>query len=529
MNFRNTLVSIGFALLLQAGSSAQAEIAAGVDPRNEDPRAIEKMYAAQCAVCHGDRLQGAAQGVPLVGVALRNGEEISDLEQSIAVGAPAAGMPAWNTTLSDVQIRSLAIFIVEQRIGFETHAFRVSDSLTIPSAPVKSELHTFRVDSFLGDLDPLPYTIAPLPEGGFLLTEKYIGLSVISAAGERQLVTGTPRIAERSAGNLVFGGLNQSTGWMLGVALHPDYAENGWVYLAHGDICDDCPRTQPDVNEVPTMTRIIRGRIRNGAWVDSETIWSVAKQFYNQYSDMMSGGIMAFDASNHLYFMVGVKKLNDGVQELDQPFGKIHRIHDDGRIPADNPYIDKEGAIKSTWSYGHRNPQGLEFNDRTNELWSSEHGPRGGDEINRIMPGRNYGWPLYSLGVNYDGTKIDDGKRLGIEWEMDDIEQPRVNFTPSPALSAFVTYHGDLFPEWQDNLIVGSLRARKLYRVVLKDGVEVHRETLLSDIGRIRDVKVDAEGLIWLLIEHPDGSHILKLSPEGRSWMPRWLRRLFAQ
>jgi glucose/arabinose dehydrogenase len=172
------------------------------------------------------------------------------------------------------------------------------------------------------------------------------------------------------------------------------------------------------------------------------------------------------------------------------------------------------GAVKSIWSYGHRNPQGLEFNDLTGELWSSEHGPRGGDEINLILPGRNYGWPLYSLGVNYDGTPVGGGeKKRGIKFDLKDIVQPVVDLTPSPAVSNFIFYHGDRFPQWQGNMIVGTLKANKLYRIVLKDKKLVHKEILLKSIGRVRDVKEGGDGSIYLLIEHGSGGKILKLIP----------------
>ena len=172
--------------------------------------------------------------------------------------------------------------------------------------------------------------------------------------------------------------------------------------------------------------------------------------------------------------------------------------------------------MPSIWSYGHRSPQGLEFDARTGELWGTEMGPRGGDEVNHLRPGRNYGWPLTSKGLDYDGTPVDYGKELGIEFELKDIEQPVVDLTPSPAVSSFVIYQGDAFPEWQDDLIVGSLKATELYRIVLDGDEHVHTEILLKDLARIRDVAIGPSGVIYLLLEHASGSRIVRLVPVRR-------------
>ena len=478
----------------------------------QNPVDVTKLFDEHCAVCHGKNLQGAAQGVALVGRVLKHGDAIEELVSSIGQGAPDKGMPAWSPVLNPVQVRSLAIYVAEQRAGLNAWEFKVTDPLAIPVGVVKSEQHDFRVEILADDLDPLPYTIAPLPDGSLLLTEKYGGLSHVSPEGSHSIISGTPKISTRDDGDFVFNNLDLSTGWMLGVAVHPDYTENGWVYLSYGDLCEDCERADPD-RPVPTMVKLVRGRIRDGAWVDQQVIWFTAKKNYNQFTDMVSAGIIAFDDQGHVFLTIGHKSDDSDAQDLALPYGKILRLNDDGRIPEDNPFVNVSGALRSIWSYGHRNPQGLVFNTRTQELWSSEHGPRGGDEINLIRPGGNFGWPLYSLGVHYDGSQVDEGGRLGIEFALKDIEQPVVDLTPSPGVSALVIYQGNKFRRWQDNLIVGSLIARDVYRVVLVDNTFVHKETLLEDIGRVRDVKMSSEGYVYLLIEHASGGRILKLTP----------------
>ena len=217
-----------------------------------------------------------------------------------------------------------------------------------------------------------------------------------------------------------------------------------------------------------------------------------------------------FDGEGHVFLSIGIGVDNHtGIQDLTTPWGKMHR--DDGRIPIDNPFIDVAGAIPSIWTYGHRSPQGLEFRQETGELWGTEMGPRGGDEINRLLPGKNYGWPLYSKGLNYDGTRVEYGKKLGIEYELKDIEQPVVDLSPSPAVSSFVFYRGAMFPNWQNDLIVGSLKGRNLYRFVLEENKVVHREVLLSNLARFRDVETGPNGEIYVLLENNSGGQILRL------------------
>jgi glucose/arabinose dehydrogenase len=195
------------------------------------------------------------------------------------------------------------------------------------------------------------------------------------------------------------------------------------------------------------------------------------------------------------------------------PYGKIHRVNDDGSVPTDNPFVYAPGALPTIWTYGHRSPQGLEFNRESGQLWGTEMGQRGGDEVNLLSRGKNYGWPLYSKGLKYDGTPVDYGQELGIEFDLKDIEQPIVDLTPSPAVSSFAFYEGSAFRKWRGNMLVGTLKATELYRMVIERDRVVHVETLLEGLGRIRDVEVGPDGAIYLLLEHHSGGRILKLVP----------------
>jgi glucose/arabinose dehydrogenase len=212
---------------------------------------------------------------------------------------------------------------------------------------------------------------------------------------------------------------------------------------------------------------------------------------------------------------VGAKgnQFHEGIQDLATPWGKIHRVNDDGTIPADNPFAQRTGVYRSIYTYGHRSPQGLEFDPATEELWESEHGPRGGDEINRLLSGQNYGWPLYSLGMNYDGTPVDYGKVLGISFNLADIQQPIVDMTPSPAVSSFIISTSTKFPGWRGSFLVGSLKARSLFRMEIQGNRLVHRETLFEGVGRVRDIAQASDGEIFLLFEHGAGGKIVRLAP----------------
>jgi glucose/arabinose dehydrogenase len=263
------------------------------------------------------------------------------------------------------------------------------------------------------------------------------------------------------------------------------------------------------------MNRLVRGRIKKGAWIDEEIIWQADIDAYTDTSDLAAGGRIAFDDEGYVYISVGMKAALDfmGIQDLSLPYGKIHRVHDDGRIPSDNPFVDVPDALKSTWTYGHRSVQGLEFNPQTRQLWNTEMGPRGGDELNRLVPGGNYGWPLFTSGVNYDGRPVDVADKLGLELAPEDAEFAVVDMTPSPAISSFVFYTGAEFPDWNNNIIVGTLRATDLLRMEVVDDKVVHTEMLLQDLARFRDIELGPGGELYVLLEHATGGQIIRLVP----------------
>ena len=472
---------------------------------------VQERFNEHCAVCHGERMQGAPQGTPLIGQDLIHGDSMEDLYKSIDTGYPEKGMPSWRATFSEQEIKSLALWISEHRGGMLYSEFNLNSDLEIPTEVIATTQHRLRIETVIEDIDPLPYSIALLPDGSILLTEKMRGMRIISASGEKSaLIKGTPKVYDE--GRHGGGGLYYGQGWLLDVTIHPDYEKNGWIYLHHTDRCFECSARSREHKRSASMNRMIRGRIVDGHWVDEELIWEADRESYGLGSDVAAGGRTAIDPDGYVFFSVGMHG-RDSIQDLSAPDGKIHRVHDDGRIPIDNPFYGDESALNSIWSYGHRSPQGLEFKTDTRELWGTEHGPRGGDEINLLLPGRNYGWPLFSLGQNYNGTEVAHG-RTESEITIDEIEQPVVDWTPSPAVSSFVFYKGAAFPHWQGQMLVGTLKAADLVRVRIEDGALIEQETLIEDLSRIRDIELDHHGVVYLLLEHEQGGKIVRLVPD---------------
>ncbi len=472
----------------------------------EDPFLGE--YNAQCATCHGEALEGTALGPALVGRELTHGDSVAEIMQSITTGFPQRGMPAWGKSLDDGTVQRLAIFVAERRVDRLFTDFKVYNELVIPEGDIESERHTFHIETVATDIDALPFSLAPLPDGRFLVTEKTKGLRIVEADGTlSEYITGTPQARDST---FEVGQLEYGVGWLMDVALHPDYENNGWIYLHYGDLCESCDSFMPS-----TMNRVIRGRIHEGAWVDDEVIWQTDHANYTPTPDMAAGGRLCFDGEGALFISIGMKGPSnyEGIQDLSLPYGKIHRVRDDGSIPTDNPFHGQPDVVPTTWTYGHRSPQGLEIDPVTGLLWSTEMGPRGGDELNLLKPGRNYGWPLYSKGVNYDGSPVNYGVQLGIEFDLEDIEQPVVDLTPSPAISSFIFYDGASFPGWQHNILAGSLKATMLYRFVVEGEQVVHQEILLKEFGRIRDIETGPDGNVYMLLEHSTGGRIVRMAP----------------
>jgi glucose/arabinose dehydrogenase len=207
----------------------------------------------------------------------------------------------------------------------------------------------------------------------------------------------------------------------------------------------------------------------------------------------------------YLFFAIGDRGRKANAQDLSLPNGKIHRIHDDGRVPEDNPFADREDAFPTIWTYGNRNPQGLDQHPQTGGIWESEHGPRGGEEINLIERGNNYGWPVITHGMNYDGTPITE------KTAMEGMEQPKLHWTPSIAVCGIDFYEGDIFPDWKNDLFAGGLASEELHRLEIEEGEVVKSSVVMKGAGRVRDVASGPDGYLYLVLNGPD--RIVRLVP----------------
>jgi glucose/arabinose dehydrogenase len=388
-------------------------------------------------------------------------------------------MPAFRETFTDREIRELADYVKK---GLPADRALLQPALTLEEI-VTSEVQKFTVDTVVRGLN-VPWGMAFLPGGDMLISERSGTLYRFSGGKIIVPVTGLPDVMAIGQGGL------------LDVALHPDYPTNGWIYFSYSAISRGGSR--PTGN-----TAILRARLDGTMLIDREVLFTGEPATDRNYH---FGCKIAFDGKGHIFFGIGDRGQHfDFPQKLDNHNGKIHRLNDDGSIPDDNPFVNTPGAKASIWSYGHRNPQGTCIDPLTGELWVSEHGPRGGDELNLIRPGANYGWPVISYGINYDGTVLTpDTEKAG-------LEQPVFQWTPSigPCGMTFVT--GDRYPNWKNNILLGSLPLKHLERVVIENNRVTHREELLKGIGRVRNVVIGPDGYIYFAIETP--GYILRLIP----------------
>ena len=335
---------------------------------------------------------------------------------------------------------------------------------------VVSEKLTFQVDTLFTEFEN-PWGMTWLPDGRMLVTEKKGEILVFKDdkfTGEK--LTGVPAISD----------VNQAG--LLDIAVHPKYAENGWIYMSYAK--------KQDKGEVLV---IARAKLNGNALEGLEEVfvcgpeWEGGRHF---------GSRIIFDNDGYLFFSNGDKGSRPAnAQELDNDHGKIHRIYDDGRIPEDNPFVGTAGASPSIWTYGNRNPQGMIYDKANNRIWAVEHGPKGGDELNLIEKGKNYGWPVITYGIDYDGTILTELT------EKEGMEQPVTYWVPSIATCGIAIVTSDRYPEWKGNILVGGLAGMQIARVELDGTKYVGQETLLKDIGRVRQVSESPDGYIYAVTE----------------------------
>ena len=430
-------------------------------------------YKSYCAGCHGDNLDKFVDKVWM------DEEGIASIAESIKHGIVEIGMPAFENTFTDSEIEELALYVKD---GIPMVRDSLKPNIYLERI-VKSEKHSFVIDTVVLGLD-VPWGLAFLPNGDLLISERSGTLHTFSNGELSPPIEGLPPI-------MAFG-----QGGLMDLALHPDYESNGWIYMSYSALNEQSRK--PVGN-----TAIMRARLQGNKLINQEVLYKGTPDTDRGHH---FGSKLAFDGKGYLYFGIGERGQHfDFPQKRDNSNGKIHRIHDDGRIPSDNPFVNTPGAIKSIYCYGNRNPQGNCFHPVTGDLWETEHGPMGGDELNLIKPGINYGWPVISYGKNYDGTVL---TKLT---HKEGMEQPIIQWTPSIAPCGMTFVTGDKFKNWENNILVGSLRFNYVERIVLENQKVVHQEKLVEGIGRVRNVVMSPEGLVYIALEQP--GRIVRLIP----------------
>jgi glucose/arabinose dehydrogenase len=464
---------------LLAGSLALASIAPALPAAEaRDPATLATTL---CAGCHGTNLTGGTAPNLLTGT-LKHGNDDASLLRAIRDGFPQAGMVGYAGVLSAEEQTAMLAYVRRQARDYAFGRI-VKPGGTPASMTFKSERQTFRLETVADGLE-LPWGMVFLPDGSMLVSDRVGVIRAITKEGklEPKPVRDTPTAFVRQDGGY------------LDLIAHPDYAKNGWLYLAY---------TENGQNPATSMTVIVRGRVRDGTWVDQELIFRAPQKFY--FRDTSHYGCrFLWDKSGCLFFTIGERGKSTDAQDLSSPLGKIHRINADGTTPADNPFVKTPGAWPSVWSYGHRHVQGLSFHPVTGKLWATEHGPRNGDELNRIEPGKNYGWPLASWGQVQFNEVIGGTHHPG-------TEQPIVQWSPTVAPSGIMFYGGDRYPGWKNSLFVCCLFGRQLRRIETDGDTVTHQEAVFTDQGRVRHAVTGPDGLIYVALNAP--GRIARLVP----------------
>ncbi|WP_240337061.1 PQQ-dependent sugar dehydrogenase [Rufibacter psychrotolerans] len=429
-------------------------------------------YTNFCGGCHGRDLE------TFVNRKWQHGDSPEALFKGIKHGYPEQGMPAYDTTFTDEQIHQLVSYIREGITKQKDQPAQRRNTLVH-----RSEKVSFELDTVITGLD-VPWAMAFLPNGDMLITERGGTLYRLTQSRQLQKIEGVPEV------------LAQGQGGLLDVKLHPDFSKNNVLFLSYSAV-------KRDGGQTLSTTALMRARLDGNSLQDQKVIFEAQPYARTRHH---YGSRIVFGPDGYLYFTMGDRGgTNVNPQNLSVHAGKTHRIKEDGSIPTDNPFVGKADALPSIFTYGNRNAQGMALNPATGELWLHEHGPKGGDEVNIVKKGANYGWAEVTHGINYNGTKITDLKQKA------GITDPIYIWVPSIAPSGMAFVTSDRYKGWEGSLLLGSLSFKFLSRLELDGNKVVREERLLQDIGRVRDVRVSPDGYVYLAVENP--GRIYRLVP----------------
>lgn len=442
-----------------------------------------EVYKTYCAGCHGAQLQGSVAPA-LLKKDWKHGGDRASLLTTIRKGVPATEMIKWEGVLSEKQIEAVVDYILKAQTSPE-----LVKNNELP-LKVETKRYTLTIEKLITQGLNGPWGIEFTDANHALITGKTGELYwMVNGKLDTRKITGLPHVY----GYDMVGGL-------MDLAIDPDYAKNGWVYLAFSHNSQNSSD-----KKTPGMTKIVRGKVRDYQWVDEQTLFQVPDSL------QVSGGTrwgcrFLFDKKGYLYFTIGDMNRAQDSQILSRPSGKIYRINSDGSIPTDNPLYGKEQYLQAIYSWGNRNVEGLAQHPVTGVIYASEHGPQGGDELNILKKGANYGWPVITYGIDYNGKVISN------ETHKEGMEQPITYWTPSIAVCPIEFVTSPRFSRWQNDLLVGALKFEELCRLVIDGDRVVEQEVLLKGYGRVRDLKMGPDGALYVLTNTPDA--LLRITPK---------------
>lgn len=442
----------------------------------------ETVYKNYCAGCHGGQMQGNTAS-KLIKTDWQYGRGKGAMIRNIRFGIPFTEMIAWGTILKEEEIHSVADYILAAQAVPPDAPRPVPERLTTKN-------YILKVEKLITDGLNTPWGIEFVDARRALISERTGGMRwMIEGKLDPEPVRGLPETYSQN-----------TTGGFMDIALDPDYSQNGWVYLGFSHTYDN-----PSDKNAKGMTKVVRGKIKNHQWTEEQTLFEVPDSL------KISGGNrwgcrFLFDNQGHLYFTIGDMGRAADSQLPGKPSGKVFRIRTDGSIPEDNPFVGKAGALPAIFTIGNRNVQGLTLHPVTGEIWATEHGPMGGDEINILKKGANYGWPLATYGVDYNGEIF--SKNTGLAG----MEPPVLQWTPSIAVCPAEFVNSNRFSKWRNNLLVGTLAFEEIRRVVIENNRVTTQEMILKGVGRVRDLKFGPDGALYVLLNNPD--MVLRIIPE---------------
>ncbi|MBE8970912.1 PQQ-dependent sugar dehydrogenase, partial [Nostocales cyanobacterium LEGE 12452] len=434
----------------------------------------QKVYSTYCSGCHGAKLEGSI-ATALIKKEWKHGGDKQSLVKTISKGIPSTEMIGWESVLSKEQIDEIASVIVSAQTSPD-----LIKNLDLPLS-VKTRNYNLKIEKLVTGGITGPWGLEFVGTNRALITGK---------TGElRWMVNG--KLDDRPISGLPQTYADDNYGGMMDLALEPEHRKTGWVYLAYSHNAQNSKDKM-----APGMTKIVRGKVVDHKWVDQQVLFEVQDSLYVKGGSRW-GCRFLIDKQGFLYFTIGDMGRADDSQDLSKPTGKIYRINRDGSIPRDNPFYGKPGVIQAIYSWGNRNAQGIAQHPTTGVIYVSEHGPQGGDELNILKNGANYGWPVITYGIDYDGSVITNLTH------KDGMEQPITYWTPSIAVGAIEFVTGNRFNRWKNNLIVTALKFQEVRRLVIDGDKVKEQEILLKGYGRVRDVKFGPDGAMYVVTNGP--------------------------